>query len=170
MSIALRPNPQFKPPRGVSFSVLGIADIPLLVEHLVSLDAQARHDRFNGGESTQMIADYAQRCIQPGVLVIAAWHGDHVIGVGELHPSGINVAEAAFSIDAQWRGRGVGTALFALILEAAWSRGLSQLDVSTHPGNEAMKRLARKFGAEMRFSQGDGFGRIDLDDIRMQPD
>ena len=167
MSIALGPNPQFKPPKGVSFGVLGVADISLLVEQLTSLDAQARQDRFNGGESTEMIAAYAQRCIQPGVLVIAARHGGHVIGVGELHPSSINVAEAAFSIDAAWRAKGVGTALFALILEAAWSRGLSELDVSTHSGNEAMKRLARKFGAELRFSQGDGFGRIDLDDIRM---
>jgi RimJ/RimL family protein N-acetyltransferase len=168
MGIALRPNPQFKPPKGVSFSVLGVADIPLLVAHLTGLDPQARKDRFNGGESTEVIADYAQRCIQPGVLVIAARKDGDIIGVGELHPSSINVAEAAFSIDADWRGKGIGTALFALILEAAWSRGLSEMDVSTHPGNEAMKKLARKFGAEMRFSGGDGFGRIDLDDIRMQ--
>ena len=168
MTIALSPNPQFRPPRGVTFSVLGVSDIPLLAEHLTGLDGQARQDRFNGGESDEMIADYARRCIQPGVLVIAAWHDGHVIGVGELHPSAMNVAEAAFSIDAKWRGRGVGTALFALILEAAWSRGLSELDISTHSGNEAMKKLARKFGAEMRFSLGDGFGRIDLDDIRME--
>jgi hypothetical protein len=32
-----------------------------------------------------------------------------------------------------------------------------------------MKKLARKFGAEMHFSHGGGFGRIDLDDIKMQP-
>ena len=167
MRIALHPGSQFKPPKGVTFTVLGVADIPLLVDHLTGLDGQARHDRFNGGESDEMIAAYAQRCIQPGVLVIAAMHGGHVIGVGELHPSGITVAEAAFSIDAEWRGQGVGTALFALILEAAWSRGLAELDISTHAGNEAMKTLARKFGAEMRFSHGDGFGRIDLDDIKM---
>lgn len=168
MSIALRPNPQFRPPKGVTFAVLGVADIPLLEEHLTGLDAKARHDRFNGGESTEMIAAYARRCIQPGVLVIAAWHDGHVIGVGELHPSAMSVAEAAFSVDAEWRGKGIGAALFALILEAAWSRGLSELDVSTHSGNEVMKKLARKFGAEMRFSHGDGFGRIDLDDIRIQ--
>lgn len=170
MRIALRPNPEFLPPAGVTFAVLGKSDIPLLEGHLTALDNNARRDRFNAGESTEMIADYARKCFQPGVMVIAALHGDAVAGIGELHPASFGVAEAAFSVDSAWRGKGVGTALFALILEAAWSRGLSELDVSTHSGNEAMKKLARKFGAEMRFSHGDGFGRIELDNIRMGND
>ena len=69
MSIALGPNPQFKPPKGVSFGVLGVADIPLLVEHLTSLDAQARQDRFNGGESTEMIAAPGERGTKSGARV-----------------------------------------------------------------------------------------------------
>lgn len=168
MRIALKPNPQFLPPEGVTFAILGKADIPLLEAHLTGLDAAGRRDRFNGAESTEMIADYARRCIHPGVLVIAAMQDDDVIGVGELHPSSIDIAEAAFSINPEWRGRGVGAALFALILEAAWSRGLAELDISTHAGNDVMKRLARKFGAEMSFSHGEGLGRIRLDDIKLQ--
>jgi RimJ/RimL family protein N-acetyltransferase len=167
MRISLNANSRFLAPDGVTFSVLGRADMPLLIKHLTGLDEQARRDRFNGGESTEMIADYARRCIEPGVLVIAAEVEGRIIGVGELHPSSVGVAEAAFSIEAGWRGKGIGAALFALILEAAWSRGLLELDISTHAGNDAMKRLARRFGAELRFSHGDGFGRIDLNDIRM---
>lgn len=168
MRIALQPNQEFLPPHGVTFAVLGKADIPLLEKHLTALDHDARRDRFNAGESTEMIAEYARKCFQPGVLVIAAEYQSMVVGIGELHPARFGVGEAAFSIDAPWRGKGLGTALFALILEAAWSRGLSELEVSTHSGNEAMKKLARKFGAEMRFSHGDSFGRIALDDIKMQ--
>lgn len=167
MRIALTPNSDFKPPKDVSLCILGTADIQLLVDHLTGLDERARHDRFNGATDTQTIETYARRCIHPGVMVIAAMHDGQVIGVAELHPASIEAAEAAFSVDEDWRGKGIGAALFALILEAAWSRGLAELDISTHSGNEAMKRLARKFGAELRFDHGEGFGRIDLGDIRM---
>ncbi len=166
MRIALKPNPDFKPPRGVHMCILGKADIPLLEEHLTGLDAKGRHDRFNGVLDTDGIADYARRCIHPGVMVIAAEKDGHVIGVAELHPANMEIAEAAFSVDAKWRGHGVGSALFALIIEAAWSRGLSQLEITTHADNDAMKKLARKFGAELTFDHGDGTGRIDLDGIQ----
>ena len=166
MRIALKPNPDFKPPRGVHMCILGKADIPLLEEHLTGLDAKGRHDRFNGVLDTDGIADYARRCIHPGVMVIAAEKDGHVIGVAELHPANMEIAEAAFSVDAKWRGHGVGSALFALIIEAAWSRGLSQLEITTHADNDAMKKLTRKFGAELTFDHGDGTGRIDLDGIQ----
>ncbi len=162
MHTALQPNAAFKPPHGVTLRILGAADIPLFTRHLTGLDAKGQHDRFNGSIGVDGIAGYARRCIQPGVLVIAAETGGHVIGVAELHPSDAEVAEAAFSVSDHWRGRGVGAALFALILEAAWSRGLASLDVSTHADNDAMKRLARKFGAVMTFGHGESTGRIDL--------
>lgn len=165
--ITLNPNPEYKAPRGVHFCILGKADIPLLEEHLTGLDAKGRHDRFNGSTDTQAIADYARRCIHPGVMVIAAEKDGHVIGVAELHPATLDIAEAAFSVNQDWRGKGIGAALFALILEAAWSRGLSELDISTHADNDAMKKLARKFGAELTFDHGDGTGRIDLENVRM---
>ena len=50
-------------------------------------------------------------------MVIAAEKDGHVIGVAELHPANMEIAEAAFSVDAKWRGHGVGSALFALIIE-----------------------------------------------------
>jgi hypothetical protein len=167
MHLLLSANPEFPVPRGVKIRILGKSDIPLLVEHLTSLDDRARHTRFNGQVDTEAIADYGRRCIHPGVMVIAAEKDGHVIAVSELHPATMNVAEAAFSVDSHWRGKGLGAALFSLILEAAWSRGLTELDIATDSSNEAMKKLARKFGAEMSFDHGEGFGRINLEDVRM---
>lgn len=167
MHITLAPTPEFKPPHGVKLRILGKADIPLLVEHLTHLDANGRRDRFNGSVDSGWIEDYARRCIHPGVMVIAAEFHEHVIGVAEMHPIKLDAAEVAFSVDAEWRGRGVGATLFAMILEAAWSRGLDAIEITTHSGNEAMKKLARKFGAEIRFLDGDSVGRVMLDDIRM---
>ena len=162
MRTALQPVSGFRPPHGVTLRILGRVDIPLLTAHLTGLDDRSRHDRFNGSIRLDEIAGYAQRCIQPGVMVIAAEQDGEVIGVAELHPSDADIAEAAFSVSDHWRGRGVGAALFALILEAAWSRGLAFLDVSTHADNDAMKRLARKFGAMLAFDHGESTGRIDL--------
>jgi GNAT superfamily N-acetyltransferase len=167
MHLLLTPNPEFPVPKGISLRILGTEDIPLLVGHLTGLDDAGRHDRFNGTVDMDGIADYARRCIQPGVMVLAAEQNGHVIGVAELHPATLNIAEAAFSVDAPWRGKGIGGALFSLILEAAWSRGLSELEISTHSDNDAMKKLARRFGAEMSFDRGDSVGRINLQDVRM---
>ncbi|MFZ1772470.1 MAG: GNAT family N-acetyltransferase [Rhizobiaceae bacterium] len=168
MSITLRPNPDFPLPHGVSLQILGRPDRELFVEHLLHLDATARHDRFNGGINDEALADYADRCLSPGVLVIAAMQDGKVIGVAELHPVKPQTAEVAFSVSDGQRGRGIGAALFALILEAAWSRGLWAIEISTHSDNEAMKSLARQFGAELHFSGNDTSGLIHLDQIRFE--
>jgi GNAT superfamily N-acetyltransferase len=165
LRIALHPVPGFKLPHGVHLGILGKADIPLLTAHLTGLDPKARHDRFNGSVGSEEIAAYARRCNDPGVLLIAAVKDNEVIGVAELHPTAFETGEAAFSVSEPWRGRGIGAALFALILEAASSRGLSSLEIATHAGNDAMKHLARKFGAVLTFDHGDSTGRIDLETL-----
>lgn len=167
MNLHLSASPEYPVPKGVILRILGKSDIPMLLEHLTGLDDYGRHMRFNGSIDTDGIAEYARRCIHPGVMVIAAEKDKHVIGVAELHPATMNVAEAAFSIDEKWRSKGIGGALFAMILEAAWSRGMTELDLATDSSNEAMKKLARKFGAELSFDHGEGVGRINLEDVRM---
>jgi RimJ/RimL family protein N-acetyltransferase len=167
MQIELAPDPEFPFPDGVRLRILGRDDISLLVEHVLSLDAEGLRDRFNGSPSREWIEDCARRCISPGTLVIAAEREGRVIGVAELHPVRPETAELAFSVLSPWRGKGVGAALFSLIVEAAWSRGLDSIQITTHSSNDAMKRLARRFGTEMRFEQGETVGRIALDEIHM---
>lgn len=167
MRIALRPNGEFLAPRGVRLSILGKDDLHLLCAHLRGLESTARHDRFNATLDDEGIDDYAQRCLQPGTLVIAAEFAGHVIGVAELHPVNLTAAEAALSVNAEWRAQGVGSALMALITEAAWSRGLSWLRITTNADNIAMQKLTEKFGAELTFSDGNGWGSIELDRIRV---
>lgn len=167
MKFDLAPDPDFPVPDGVHLRILGKDDIGLLVDHLNALDAQSLRDRFNGTASAEFVADYARRCIRPGTLVLAAESVGSVIGVAELHPAGADSAELAFSVLSQWRGKSIGAALFALIVEAAWSRGLDSIEITTHSGNEAMKKLARRFGTEMRFEQGETVGRISLGEVHM---
>lgn len=49
-------------------------------------------------------------------------------------------------VAADWRGRGVGTALVAAAIERSRARGLHKLILSVFPHNEAAIALYRKFG------------------------
>jgi GNAT superfamily N-acetyltransferase len=167
MQFLLTPDPDFPVPLGVQLRILGKDDISLLVDHLKSLDEASLRDRFNGITSPGWVEDYARSCIRPGTMVLAAEAEGSVIGVAELHPAGGDSAELAFSVLAPWRGKGVGAALFSLIVEAAWSRGLDSIEITTHSGNDAMKKLARRFGTELRFETGETFGRISLAEMHM---
>jgi RimJ/RimL family protein N-acetyltransferase len=68
--------------------------------------------------------------------------------VGELHvdESPFGFGELGMMVAADWRGRGVGTALVATAIEWARARGLHKLTLSVFPHNEAAVALYRKFG------------------------
>jgi GNAT superfamily N-acetyltransferase len=70
--------------------------------------------------------------------------------------------EVAFSVEAELRGRGIGSLLFTRLIEAAKALGYDELRITTGSGNEAMRALARKFGADLTFRRGESTGSIDL--------
>jgi RimJ/RimL family protein N-acetyltransferase len=140
-------------------------ELPLLRDHLLRLDPQSRHDRFNGFMDESFIERYAAKCADDGTLIVAYIEGGMVRGAAELHPpeqSDDGLPEIAFSVeDVTWR-RGVGSSLFQrLIAEARW-KGYHALRVTTGAQNHAMRALANKFGAHLAFRQGESAGTIDL--------
>jgi hypothetical protein len=72
------------------------------------------------------------------------------------------VPEVAFSVEASVRRRGVGSFLFRQLVAEARARGYRSLAVTTGAQNEAMRALARKFGANLTFRLGESTGTIDL--------
>ncbi len=68
--------------------------------------------------------------------------------VGEVHvdPSWMGFGEIGMMVAADWRGRGVGTALVAAAVEWARARGLHKLALSVFPHNDVAIALYRKFG------------------------
>jgi RimJ/RimL family protein N-acetyltransferase len=68
--------------------------------------------------------------------------------VGEIHvnPSWMGFGEIGMMVAAEWRGRGVGTALVAAAIEWARERGLHKLALSVFPHNQAAIALYRKLG------------------------
>jgi len=137
----------------------------LFRNHLLGLDVASRRDRFNGVTHDQFVAAYSSRCFHDGTIVLGYVVDDKLRGAAELHerpelaePTG----EIAFSVERDFQHRGVGAKLFARLIDIARGYGYKRLLVTTHPDNEAMKALARRFGSRLSFEEGETVGRIDL--------
>ena len=133
--------------------------------HLLRLDAESRRDRFNGPANDHFVMSYAERCFHDGTIVIGYVDDGRVLGAAELHErpeENIPTGEIAFSVERELQHRGFGGLLFAQLMETARAFGYGRLRVTTHPQNEAMKRLARRFTASLRFEDGETVGVIDL--------
>ncbi len=140
-------------------------ELPLLRDHLLRLDPESRHDRFNGFMDDSFIESYAARCADDGTIIIAYVEDGVVRGAAELHPPDQSLdalPEIAFSVEASVRRQGVGIILFKrLISEARW-KGYRALRITTGAENHAMRALASKFGAHLVFRHGESTGTIEL--------
>jgi GNAT superfamily N-acetyltransferase len=140
-------------------------ELPLLRDHLLRLDPESRHDRFNGFLDDSFIERYAAKCADDGTIIIAYVEDGVVRGAAELHPpdqSPDSLPEIAFSVEKSVRRQGVGSILFRrLISEARW-KGYGALRITTGAQNQAMRALANKFGAHLVFRHGESTGTIDL--------
>ena len=139
-------------------------ELPLLRNHLLRLDPISRRERFHGTVDDVFIDNYIARCFGPNTIAIAYVENDEVHGVAELHEpaSDDDLPELAFSVEQSFRRRGVGSILFKTLLDEARRAGYRRLRVTTGAQNDAMRALARKFGAHLVFDHGELAGTIDL--------
>lgn len=145
--------------------VLKPSELSLLRDHLLRLDPSSRRDRFNGAVDEDFIVRYAIGCLDDGVIVIGYFENGEVHAAAELHApkrSADCTPEIAFSVEQHLRRRGVGSVLFKALLAEAKRAGYGRLRVTTGANNEAMRALARKFGARLDFDHGDVSGVIEL--------
>jgi len=156
-------KPDTKPIVGYVRTLIQHEELPLLRDHLLRLDPESRHDRFNGFLDDGFIDRYAARCADDGTVIVAYIVDGVVRGAAELHPpEGDTLPEVAFSVEASVRRRGVGSDLFRrLISEARW-KGYKRLRITTGAENYAMRTLANKFGARLTFQNGESTGTINL--------
>jgi GNAT superfamily N-acetyltransferase len=140
-------------------------ELPLLRDHLLRLDRASRHDRFHGFMDDSFIERYAEKCADDGTVIIAYIEDGVVRGAAELHPpeqSPDSLPEIAFSVERSVRRRGVGSILFRKVIAEARAKGYRSLRITTGAQNDAMRALARKFGAHLTFRHGESTGSIDL--------
>jgi GNAT superfamily N-acetyltransferase len=140
-------------------------ELTLLRDHLLRLDRESRHDRFHGFMDDGFIERYAAKCADDGTVIMAYIEDGVVRGAAELHPpdqSPDSLPEIAFSVEACVRRQGVGSILFKKLIAEARSKGFHSLRITTGAQNQAMRALAHKFGAHLRFRHGESTGTIDL--------
>jgi len=140
-------------------------ELALLRDHLLRLDPDSRHDRFNGFLDDSFIERYAEKCANDGTIIVAYMENGVVRGAAELHPPDETVdslPEIAFSVETCVRRRGVGSVLFQRVISEARWKGHDRLRVTTSAQNHAMRALASKFGAHLSFHYGESTGTIDL--------
>jgi GNAT superfamily N-acetyltransferase len=156
-----RPRPGFGYVRTLSQH----EELPLLRDHLLRLDADSRHDRFNGFLDDGFIERYAAKCAADGTIIVAYMENGMVRGAAELHPPEQcedGLPEIAFSVESCMRRRGVGSLLFERVMSEARWKGYRRLRVTTGAQNHAMRALAAKYGANLVFERGESTGTIDL--------
>ncbi len=141
-------------------------DVPAFRAHLLRLDPDSRHSRFGMGASDDFIARYASRSFTlPGVTF--GYFEDGVLrGAAELRDMGqeSHDGEAAFSIEHEWRGRGIGSMLFRKVITAARNRHMKKLYTSCLAYNRSMQALARKFKADLTFETDEVMGVLEAPD------
>jgi GNAT superfamily N-acetyltransferase len=140
-------------------------------DQLLRLDAHSRHERFGGGMSDEFLARYAEHCFGKGDLLYGAFSDSHMCGAGELRsdtaiwteqaPFGRHIhAEAAFSVEREYRRRGIGEKLFKRILRAATNHGVETIEIVCLPDNVGMRRLAQKFKTQFTFEESALTGKL----------
>ncbi len=143
------------------------ADLDGFRHHLLRLDPQSRRSRFGMEASDAFVLAYAERCFGIDDVIYGYVTDGVVRAAGELRGIGHNLplgfgasAEAAFSVEIEWRRQGIGAKLMGRIVRAARNRRAQTLYMSCLANNEPMLRLARKFSAQLRFEPDVADGKV----------
>lgn len=117
-----------------------------LAVHLVRLSAESRRNRFFVAMTDAALLGHARQT-GPAAVVEARVDGE-VRGIAEVHLRQGRPAEAeiALSVEDGWQRRGIGAALVARAVRAAWVCGAEEIAIHFLTGNAAMRRIVDRLG------------------------
>jgi|SRR4051794_10091623 ribosomal protein S18 acetylase RimI-like enzyme len=114
----------------------------LFRDHLLRLDAAGRRDRFMGGVADEFLVRYARECFASKSLVLGYFEEDNLRAAGELQaPDDDLTFDIAFSIEPEFRNRGIGTAMLRRLIFSARNRKIQHLRMNCHGQNQRCRRL-----------------------------
>ena len=155
---------RYEPPKRMGLiRPLTPSELPNYLEHLLRLDPADRRMRFGFQIGDTGLRVHVQRIDLRADHILALFDDDlDVVAAAHIVRAGDDVAEFAFSVDREWRGRGVGSELFDRAVLWARNRGIRQAIVYCLNENQAMRHIARKAGGQMTVSAGETEGRLEL--------
>jgi GNAT superfamily N-acetyltransferase len=134
------------------------SDLPHYLSHLMRLNRHCRRSRFGTEVKDGFLRDYVGGVNLSNTVVLGFFAGGEMCGAAEirsLENEWCGRAEVAFSVNEAHQSNGVGTTLMARALAQAQTLGVTQLYLICDRQNGAMRRIAEKAGAEMRFEDSD---------------
>ena len=139
------------------------SETPLIGEHLMRLDSDARARRFGHHVSDQFIAAYSVQAANIGAVTFAYLIGGQAHAIAEMKRSrvlGPSAAEAAFSVERDYANQGIATDLMGRVIRSARNRGVTHLVLTCLAENAKMRAIAAKYGAELHIEDGSVVGDI----------
>jgi len=146
---------------GGAFRDLWVFDRDAYAAHLSRLTDEDRQSRFRHAIDDGRLADHAAVALSGRTHVIG-WFADATLRAAAevtLSPDG-DTAEAAFEVEEDWRGRGVGSELVRRTLLWARNRGASRVVIHTTRRNIAMLKAATRQGAAFAFDLSEAEGVV----------
>ena len=147
-------SPSRRRPAGTtrpSITRLGSEHEAQLSALLCGLDKSARINRFGHPASDARVRGHAKDAAAGAAYMAGALDAGRLIGVVEVFAAGDGVAEVAIAIDADWRRRGLGSALLEAATRLAEQAGVATLRMFISRNNRPMRELAHKAGARLDF-------------------
>jgi GNAT superfamily N-acetyltransferase len=128
------------------------------LEHLLRLDEETRQQRFCHRASDADVRNYVGCLDLKRARIIGFFCDGKMRGAAELSPSGsarTPVFDATVSVEKDWQGRGIRTALVLRVISMARGLGASHIRVEGLAGNERLRRIVAQFEADMLFEDDD---------------
>ncbi len=143
--------------------ILMPGELALYRDHLLCLGSEDRRLRFGYPRDDDAVRNYVDG-LQPSRDAVLAHFGAGMEVIGAVHVAlcARNVAEFAFSVDADHRRCGIGAALFARAVDFARNRGVASAVIYCLAENRQMRSLARKARMTISTSAGDSEGAVEL--------
>ncbi len=145
------PEPDAPPPEGVEIRSARPADARQALRLFAEVAAEGRYIRNEDVRWTarEMRKRYRSSWTTEAATIVAV-ADDRVIGnlgvAREAHPVTRHVASLGMLVAADWRSRGVGSALLAEVFRWARWAGVEKLALTVYPDNDRARRLYEKFG------------------------
>ena len=123
-------------------------DVDAIVELFVAVADEGRwlgtEPPVDRAAQRQRFMEHIDDAARSASLVAVA--GDQVVGHALVDVTPYNVAGLGMMVDARWRGKGVGGALVAAVVEAARDLGAHKVALQVWPHNQVARRLYRRHG------------------------
>ena len=144
---------------------LATTELDAYLDHLLALTPSDKILRFEYNIQDDTIVSFVDRVrSDPQSHTIFAIYNDDLVIVGVGHISVIDKRmELAFSVLAEYQGRGYGGALMSRCLEWCRNRGITRGFMTCLAHNSAIRHLASKHGLSLKTRYGETLAEIELD-------